>query len=123
MDLSYLIYNTCSEEELKHFDELLETYYASFSTFLTELGCDPETLFPYVTLQRHWKKYSLFGVLMLFAYLHLILCDDEEVPDFDECEDQTDFTDKLMHIKITDELQYRKRLIAVVRHYCSYNDI
>ncbi|XP_018563003.1 uncharacterized protein LOC108904810 [Anoplophora glabripennis] len=122
LDISYLIYATCSEEELKHFDELLETYYSSFSTFLTELGSDPEKLFPYSTLQKHWKKYSLFGVLTLVAYLHLILCDDEEVPDFDECDDQADYTEKLMAIKITEESEYRKRLIAAISHYCSYID-
>ncbi|XP_018562992.1 uncharacterized protein LOC108904800 [Anoplophora glabripennis] len=122
LDLSYLIYTTCSGEELKHFDELLDTYYASFSAFLTELGCNSESLFPYSALLRHWKKYSLFGLLTVIMYLHLFLCETEDVPDLSQCKNESEYIEQMMDIKITDGHQYRKRIIAVINHYCSFSD-
>lgn len=81
LDLSYFIYSTCSEEMLNHFDELLDTYYSSFSTFLTKLGCDLEFIFPYSTLRKHWKKYSLYGFLMVTSFLHVMAYESEDTPD------------------------------------------
>ncbi|XP_018563024.1 uncharacterized protein LOC108904829 [Anoplophora glabripennis] len=118
LDLSYFIYSTCSEEQLRHFDELLDTYYSSFSVFLKDLGCDPEKLFPFCTLRRHWKKYSLHGVLLTTSFLHVTICDKEEVPEFNDVED---LGAAIMNVNITDEAEYRRRLVAVISHYYNYN--
>lgn len=118
LDLSYFIYSTCSEEELEHFDELLDIYYTSFSTFLTKFGCDPQNLFPFSTLRKHWKKYSLMGVLIVTTFLHVTICDNEEAPELTE---PGDIGEKVMNVNIKDESEYKKRLVSVIRHYCNYN--
>ncbi|XP_023309948.1 uncharacterized protein LOC108904799 [Anoplophora glabripennis] len=117
LDLSFFIYSTCSEEQLRHFDELLDTYHTSFSMFLRELGCDPEKLFPYSALVRHWQKYSLQAFLLVTSFLHIPICEKEEAP---ELETLDGFCENIMNMKITNEVEYRKRLIAIISHYYNY---
>ncbi|RZC37343.1 EcKinase, DUF1679, and/or APH domain containing protein [Asbolus verrucosus] len=77
-DLSYCLYSGAPKEILDSLDTFLKIYYDNFSSFLKELGSDPEKLFPYEALKDHWKKYSRFGMSMAIIMWKVKLVEDEE---------------------------------------------
>ncbi|RZC37726.1 EcKinase and/or DUF1679 domain containing protein, partial [Asbolus verrucosus] len=62
IDLSYFLYSCADEEVLNNFDSILKVYHSSISDCLSELGCDPETAFPFKKLKEHWREYGKFGL-------------------------------------------------------------
>ncbi|KAJ8977342.1 hypothetical protein NQ317_017756 [Molorchus minor] len=118
-DLAYLIYANSSQTELDRFDELLETYYSSFSNFLRDLGSDPEKLFSYKDLKRHWAKHSTFAALSMPTILKFVLCEKEDAPAFEDFRDGDDLG-SLMEIHLTDPDAYYNRIKAVLNHYFNY---
>ncbi|XP_066137710.1 uncharacterized protein [Euwallacea fornicatus] len=63
-DLSYFFYSGASKEDMDKIDDYLELYYDTFSSFVKELGADPQEIYPYRVLQEDWKRYSLLGIFM-----------------------------------------------------------
>ncbi|XP_066259828.1 uncharacterized protein [Euwallacea similis] len=63
-DLSYFFYSGASKEDMDQVDWYLHLYYDTFSSFVKELGADPQEIYPYEALKVEWKKYSLMGLIM-----------------------------------------------------------
>lgn len=59
-------------------DKYLQIYHNSLSDFLKQLGSDPEKVFPFEVLQRHWKKYRKFGLTMSLFIFRFTLCEEDE---------------------------------------------
>ncbi|KAF2904036.1 hypothetical protein ILUMI_02133 [Ignelater luminosus] len=83
LDLAYFIF-ACTDKPLRdeHYDHLIQEYYESLSSFLHELGSDPDKLFPFEVLQEHLKKFCVFGLYMAIMILYVINSEVEEIPDF-----------------------------------------
>ncbi|KAJ8957797.1 hypothetical protein NQ314_006472 [Rhamnusium bicolor] len=107
-DISYLFYATSSRLELEKFDELLKFYYNSFSNFLKELGSNAEEIFPYSSLKEHWRKYSLFGLIIVIMAFPMVLCDKEEVISFENLQEDQKFSDMLKFDIKEKDLYYRR---------------
>ncbi|KAG5885077.1 hypothetical protein JTB14_036646 [Gonioctena quinquepunctata] len=112
LDLSLFTYTCSSEEELVHFEELITFYYSCFSNFLRELGGNPEKVFPFSKLKEHWYRYSVFPVIWMMTFLRIILSEEEEESAMIK-EDMFDFP-------IRNEEEFGKRLIAVIKHYFTF---
>ncbi|KAG5890659.1 hypothetical protein JTB14_034947 [Gonioctena quinquepunctata] len=97
--------------------QLLKFYYNSFSTHLNKLGSNPEELFSYDDLKRHWKKYSIFGLINVTAVLRVFLCDQEDAPSFGDMEKGDSFGEMLNAVPVREETLLYDRMIAVVKHY------
>ncbi|KAJ8963389.1 hypothetical protein NQ318_018867 [Aromia moschata] len=115
-DIVHVIYANSSKTELDMFDELLDTYYTAFSNFLREAGCNPDELFPFTDLMKHWEKYSIYGALMIPMILTFGLCDKSDAPDYDDFKEGQE-PGSLIQMKIADENQFQERLRAVFEHY------
>ncbi|KAK4884249.1 hypothetical protein RN001_000520 [Aquatica leii] len=90
LDLTtFLFLSTNKEFRDIYYDDVIQEYYNSFSAFLKELGSDPEELFPFSVLQEHLKTFSVFAFFRVIQALHLLLSDNENIPDFKD----TDFND------------------------------
>ncbi|XP_066259727.1 uncharacterized protein [Euwallacea similis] len=63
-DLSYFFYSGASKKDMEKIDQYLELYYDTFSSFVKELGADPQEIYPYRALKEDWKRYSLLGIFM-----------------------------------------------------------
>lgn len=114
-DLSHFIYAVSSEEQLKDFHKLINHYYSHFSNHMLRLGSDPEKLFSFSDLIRHFEKYSAYGVL--FSHLIILFCllEKENAPDFAK-------NDALGLLKLAAEHeQYKSRSIAVARHFVNFS--
>ncbi|XP_008195690.1 uncharacterized protein LOC103313645 [Tribolium castaneum] len=83
-DLSYFLFCCLSEKEAENFDEIIDVYYESFCSFVKKLGSDPDKVFPYEELLNQWKKFSLFGLVMMPNILRACVQDKDEVKDLAE---------------------------------------
>ncbi|KAF2904037.1 hypothetical protein ILUMI_02134 [Ignelater luminosus] len=82
LDLAYFIF-TCTDKPLRdqYYDHLIQEYHKSLSSFLRELGSDPDKLFPFEVLQEHLKKFCVFGMYMAIMILYMMNSEVEEIPD------------------------------------------
>ncbi|XP_060517214.1 uncharacterized protein LOC132696418 [Cylas formicarius] len=111
-DLSYYLYTACSEEQLGNFEDLLHIYHSSLSESLKQLGTDPEKMFPYSTLRRHWSEYSVFGLMLLGTLIFSLTVDKEDTFDaknFEEFDPTALVTKYIEPIKI--------RILPAIRHF------
>lgn len=63
-DLSHALYSSGSKDIFDDFEKYLKLYYDEFSSFVTQLGSDPDKLYPYAILKQEWIAYSKFGFMM-----------------------------------------------------------
>ncbi|KAB0799214.1 hypothetical protein PPYR_07094 [Photinus pyralis] len=82
LDLSCFLF-TSTDKQLRdqHYDSLIKEYYDSLSSFLIELGSDPEVLFPFNILQEHLKIFSVYGLFMAIQSLYFMVSGEDEIPD------------------------------------------
>ncbi|RZB84913.1 EcKinase, DUF1679, and/or APH domain containing protein [Asbolus verrucosus] len=117
IDLSYFLYSCADEEVLKNFDSILKVYHSSISDCLSELGCDPETAFPFKKLKEHWREYGKFGLVMCLFLLKITLCDSNEAPDLMETAEKGEDFAESFNLKIQNQDVYNKRVMDVYLHY------
>ncbi|RZC42503.1 EcKinase, DUF1679, and/or APH domain containing protein [Asbolus verrucosus] len=59
-DLSYFLLCCLLEEDVQNFDDIIKVYYKRFTSFLRELGNDPNKIFPLEELMNQWRKFAKF---------------------------------------------------------------
>ncbi|KAL3278938.1 hypothetical protein HHI36_016456 [Cryptolaemus montrouzieri] len=64
-DISYLIYCYIDKNSLDDFDFLLHAYHSELTTTIAKLGDDPDEIFPFKEFKREWRKYGMFGLVMM----------------------------------------------------------
>ncbi|KAF5302544.1 hypothetical protein FQR65_LT00916 [Abscondita terminalis] len=64
----------------KYYFDLIDLYYTSFSSFLSELGEDSEKLYPRVVFEKHLKKYSSLGLFASIWSVAVNLLHSDDVP-------------------------------------------
>lgn len=115
MDLSYFIF-ACTDKKLRdeHYEDLLQQYYSSLSSFLRELGTDPNEAFPYRVLLEHMKTYSAYGFIMAMIVVYLMLSDSDEIPDYANDANLEEFSTR--NIK-----QFSHRINGVLQDFVKYD--
>ncbi|XP_060518251.1 uncharacterized protein LOC132697021 isoform X2 [Cylas formicarius] len=114
-DLSYHLYLVCSEEELRDFTKLLRIYHKSLSHHLRHLGSDSDKLFPFSTLIDHWKKYSLFGLILSGTVLPLTTSDKEDTLNIEDL-DGDSISNLLTKFAGSSKTNLENRIVAIARH-------
>lgn len=84
LDLMYFLF-TASTKAFRdaHYEDLLQLYHDTLSTFLRRLGSDPEVLFPRSALDDQLVRFGRFGLLMAAMLLPIITTKSEDIPDLD----------------------------------------
>lgn len=116
LDICQFVYNCASGEDLTNFDELLKFYYHYLSKSISEMGSDPAKVFPWGTLMEHWKKFSIYGLLIPLTFFVVTVADQNEVGDIDFS--KSDVVETLLSVEPKNRVDYQNRLLAVLRHYC-----
>ncbi|XP_019548007.2 uncharacterized protein LOC109418299 [Aedes albopictus] len=82
LDVLYFLF-CCTDDTFreKHFDEMLEIYHSSLTTFLEQVGSDPQELFPFTALQTQLKSFGKFAVIMAAFDVPILCTDPAEMPD------------------------------------------
>ncbi|XP_056634448.1 uncharacterized protein LOC130443715 [Diorhabda sublineata] len=107
-DVSKFLYSVCSKKELDRLEDLLRYYYFCFAEHLTNLGSCPENLFSFSDFQRHWKTFSLFGIIGSTMVMKITLLDEDEAPSINELENGKNFNEVFNVSMSADELYYRR---------------
>ncbi|RZC42290.1 EcKinase, DUF1679, and/or APH domain containing protein [Asbolus verrucosus] len=114
-DLSYCLYSGASKKVFDNLNEYLKIYYDSFSSFVRELGSDPEKLFPFDALKEHWKKYSRFGMIMALTILRMKLTNKEDLIDFRDDFEMDEIVSIVAKSRFCEE-DYNKRIRGLLWH-------
>lgn len=114
-DLSYFLFTCLSEKDTEDFDDIVDAYYESCANFLKELGSDPVKVFPFEELMNQWKKFALFGLVMLPSIARICVSGKDEVNDLAEvAESDQDLTETFM--KTVKNLEkYEERTLPIMR--------
>ena len=115
MDLSYCLYSGASKKVFDNLNEYLQIYHDSLSSFVRELGSDPERLFPFSVLKEHWRKYARWGMIMSFAILKMKLINKEDLVDLTDGYDMDELVDVFANVKFNEE-DYNKRIRGLLWH-------
>lgn len=116
LDLAYFIF-TCTDKPLRdqYYDHLIREYYESLSSFLRELGSDPDKLFPFEVLQEHLKKFCVFGLFVAITILYGVISEAEELPDFNNMTGLED-----LHIESKNVQWYNTRIRGVILDFIKF---
>ncbi|XP_044758338.1 uncharacterized protein LOC123316360 [Coccinella septempunctata] len=117
-DLTFFIYGHCDDIVLDKIDLVMHDYYNTLSQTVKKLGSDPENIFSYADLLKHWKKYGIFGVISSIEIIKLQLLLDEEVPNLDTIsEGQFKDISDVFNFDMKNEDLYFQRLLTLFRHF------
>lgn len=117
LDLSYFIFSSTDKHfRDKYYDEIIREYYNTLSSFLIELGSNPEELFPYHVLKEHLQTFSVFGLFMAVQIIYLILSDNEEIPDLHNFSSENDALQKMSYT-LRNIDKYNSRIRGVVTDF------
>ncbi|KAJ8942640.1 hypothetical protein NQ318_013353 [Aromia moschata] len=121
VDLSYFLFTCAPKEILADHQKYLKIYHDAASETLRNVGCDPNTVFPFALLEKHWRKYAKFGVYLAVMVLKLMLSEKSEVPDLTEAADAgKSFLEGISYDSVNND-DYNRRLLDVVV-VCVEND-
>ncbi|KAF5278796.1 hypothetical protein FQA39_LY18345 [Lamprigera yunnana] len=121
LDLSYFLF-CCTDQDFrqKYYDELLQTYYKTLCSILTEFHCDPEELFPFEVLLEHLRKFSLYGLYMATLVLNLTLLQGGEIPTLVNFSKEADIH-VLRHASNSDDYKrYSNRMRGVILDFVNF---
>ncbi|KAF5302541.1 hypothetical protein FQR65_LT00913 [Abscondita terminalis] len=109
----------CTDKQLrnKHYFELIDLYYESFSSFLKKFQLDSEKIYPRVVFEKHLKRYSSLGLFASIWCVGMNLLQPEEVPDGNEAENSKVMFEMLSNIT-SDEyfLRIRDNIIDFIEY-------
>lgn len=97
-------------------DKFLGIYYESLSSFMKELGSDPEKLFPLSALKEHWRKYSYFGLVMSVVLFKFMFFDSDELYSITEASFGKIFTNAIKREELCNQ-----RAIDVIVHFAEHD--
>lgn len=114
LDLAHFLF-TSTDKKLRdqHYDSLIKEYHHSLSSFLRELGSNPEVLFPFHVFQEHLKIFSVYGLFMAIQVLYFMLSDQEEIPDVHNFKSEEDAMEHMKYVPKNID-QYTTRMKDII---------
>jgi hypothetical protein len=121
-DLSYFLFTCVSKEDIGDLNDILDTYYSSFSNHLRSLGIqDPDVLYPFGQFLDDWKLHSKFGILMSSLLLKICCTEKDEIVDIAvSANSGNDFGQNLSGGIRNSEL-YKNRMHHIVKYAVKHN--
>lgn len=111
LDLLYFVFS-CAERDVrdKHLDRLLREYHDTLSDALRRLGCDPDQVYPWETMQTQLRERGRYGLAMAAITVPLFLADSEEIPDLDSQFEKGVEIQDLFNVESKNGVQRDKRI-------------
>ncbi|KAF5302542.1 hypothetical protein FQR65_LT00914 [Abscondita terminalis] len=121
LDISFFLW-ICTDKQLrnKHYFELIDLYYESFSCFLKKFGLDSEKMYPRMVFEKHLKKYSSMGLFASVWCIGVNLLRPEDVPNGNDAENSEVMLEMLSNVT-SDE--YFARIRDIVVDFIEYDYI
>lgn len=84
LDLTFAVYACTSQDlRLKHYEELMDNYYAVLSKQIREMGSDPDRVYSNALFKEELRKYSYFGLAFSFESTPFIVLAPEDAVNMD----------------------------------------
>lgn len=115
VDLLYNIFSSTDKAlREKEFDNLIKSYYESFSKTVKLLGSDPEKLFSFNDLQAELKRCGNYALIMAPQVVQYALADESSL-NLDKVFDNVDGKqDLITGLKETAQKKYEERVNGIV---------
>ncbi|XP_055548778.1 uncharacterized protein LOC129732183 isoform X3 [Wyeomyia smithii] len=129
LDLMYFIFSASNKAfRDQHYENLIDCYHQSLTSFLRRLGSDPERLFPRKALDQQLKRFGRFGLLMAVMILPVITTKSEDVPDLEKMaekmENGFDITEEANQFRSEEtESTYRQKMSDCCRDMVQFGYI
>lgn len=127
LDLLYNIFSSTDKAfRDKHFETLLQTYYASLSQMISRLGSSPKDLFTYEDLQSELRKFGEYVLLCAPMVIRIKVANAKDVRDLVEYSDviETDpSVDLFLDFDEKTQLEYSRLVNEVVDDLIRYGFI
>ncbi|KAI4467402.1 hypothetical protein MML48_2g00014039 [Holotrichia oblita] len=116
-DLSLFFYNVASKDALNRLKYFLKVYHDELAENIRQLGSNPDLLYPYSILEKHWKEYGKHGfVLALINSLLVLVEKDENFFSFEDVDLNNPESWASLYKKIRKHDEYVERLKAIADH-------
>ncbi|KAK5646580.1 hypothetical protein RI129_005044 [Pyrocoelia pectoralis] len=113
VDLVTLVFSAGDKSTIEHFGDLVLEYYKCLSSFLKELGSDPEKILSYAILQEELKTYGIVGLFM--ATLLIYNYETPTLPDVLHDESHEGGFSYMYELK--DRTSYDRRIRDTICHF------
>ena len=119
-DLSHFLF-ACTDQSLreKHFDYAIRLYYYTLCARLSELGSDPEKLFPFTALQDELKRFSVVGLYSAVIALFGMYKTQDEILDVNNENMKLEDLAKMVNPRMENQVLYERRTRDVIVDFCS----
>ncbi|KAK4874089.1 hypothetical protein RN001_013449 [Aquatica leii] len=116
-DISQFLFG-CLDQKIrnKHYNELIQEYYKSFSSFLQDLGSDPVQLFPYDVLQDQLKRFSVIGLYLAFKIICFSSIPTEDTPKYENAKNGKD-SSKMFYDTVKNSNSFKENIKNVILDY------
>ncbi|XP_023018341.2 uncharacterized protein [Leptinotarsa decemlineata] len=83
-DLACFFLMHSPKEILYDYKKYLNLYHDTVRKYLRDFACDPEEIFPFSLLERHWKVFVKFGFLFSMLGIKVMYRDSDEIVEMDQ---------------------------------------
>ncbi|GJQ82638.1 hypothetical protein Trydic_g19656 [Trypoxylus dichotomus] len=113
-DISFFFLTVASEDALKETNYYLKLYHDELSKQLKLLGSEPDILYPFSALLKHWKDHCRFGFAMATLVIKIMLSEEDEVVNYEalDLENVEELENLFPKFKKEDEFLRRMKILA-----------
>lgn len=91
LDLLYNIFTSTDKQfRAKHYETLLNTYYASLCDIVEKLGSDPKKLYTFENLQAQMRKFGEFALLCGPMVIQIKVANAKDILNLDDYAEQVE---------------------------------
>lgn len=120
-DLTYFFYSCSGDSIIKNHEHFVKVYHESLSKLLRDFGLNSEDFYPFSKLQKQWKTYSKYGLLMAFMAIRVMLSEKEEAPDVAKVAEEGGKVMDAFSFNLGVEDEYLLRIRNLVDHFLENN--
>ncbi|GJQ82636.1 hypothetical protein Trydic_g19654 [Trypoxylus dichotomus] len=115
-DISYFFLTVASEDTLKKTNYYLKLYHDELSKQLKLLGSEPDVLYPFSALMKHWKDHCRFGFGMATIIIKVMLSEKDEVINLETIDLENVEQLENLYPKFEKEEEFLRRMKMLARY-------
>ncbi|EFA06727.1 hypothetical protein TcasGA2_TC009658 [Tribolium castaneum] len=121
-DLSYFLFSCVSGRDFEELDDILATYFDSFTGHLKSLGIsEPELLYSKNEFLKDWTRFCKYGILMSTFLMKVVSTDKDEVVDIAENAEKGKNIEDVFLNEIRDKDNFKNRTKVIIQYAIKNN--
>lgn len=120
-DISFFVYTIAAPEVLDNLTQYLDFYYQHLSETISELGSNPDVLYPKSVFDQEWKQHGKYGFGMAFISVRMMLAGNDEVMKMEEINLANTEDVSKMYAKFKKQKEFIARMKFLAKHVIKNN--